>query len=36
MNVVRLVVVLMMMLTGYLPENAKQAFYKADLDDWHR
>ena len=29
-------VVLMVMLTGYLPENAKRAFYKADLVDWHR
>ena len=30
------VVVLLVMLTGYLPENAKRAFYKADLVDWHR
>ena len=30
------VVVLMVMLTGYLPEMRKQAFYKADQDDLHR
>ena len=24
------------MLTGYLPENAKEAFYNADLVDLHR
>ena len=29
------VVVLMVMLTGYLPENAKRAFYNADLVDLH-
>ena len=30
------VVVLMVMLTGYLPENAKRAFYNAGLVDLHR
>ena len=30
------VVVLMVMLTGYLPKNAKRAFYNADLVDLHR